>query len=444
MSTLPRVLNIFVNDRLVGQLRALDDIWSFEYTASWCQDPNAFSLSPGLPMATRAHTDGATIRPVQWYFDNLLPEELLREVLAKEAKVDQSDAFALLAYFGAESAGSLVLRTPDAPEAPQGLKPLALAELQRRISKLAHSSLSKEAPKRMSLAGAQHKMVVVRQGDALLEPLPGTPSTHILKPNTLSADYPSSVMNEFFTMRLANAVGLTVPAVDRLYVPAPVYLIERFDRVRAPGDAATQRIHIIDTCQLLNKSRAFKYQQANLQTLAEAIQMCRQKAAARIQLYRWLIFNVLVGNGDNHLKNISFEVSHEGLSLAPFYDLLCTAVYATRAYAQHTPTWPRVELALSMEGANHFDDITRDKLLKAGERLGLKADTVARELESMEKKLPVAADALMDDITHRFEALIGQSPDPTAVRAVQGGELMLLRAIRKIVIHDMLERVRKA
>ena len=61
------------------------------------------------------------------------------------------------------------------------------------------------------------------------------------------------------------------------------------------------------------------------------------------------------------------------------------------------------------------------------------ADTVARELESREKKLPVAADAL-----------IGQSPAPSAVRAVQGGELMLLRAIRKIVIHDMLERVRKA
>jgi serine/threonine-protein kinase HipA len=72
------------------------------------------------------------------------------------------------------------------------------------------------------------------------------------------------------------------------------------------------------------------------------------------------------------------------------------------------------------------------------------ADTVARELESREKKLPVAADALMDDITHGFEALIGQSPDPAAVRAVQGGELMLLRAIRKIVIHDMLERVKKA
>nr|WP_319566469.1 HipA domain-containing protein [uncultured Rhodoferax sp.] len=443
MSTQHRVLNISVNERLVGQLRALDDIWSFEYATSWHQDPQAFSLSPGLPMSTRVHTDGSTVRPVQWYFDNLLPEELLREVLAKEAKIDQSDAFGLLTHFGSESAGSLVLRTPGAPEAPQGLRPLALAELQRRIDQLAHTSLSKDAPKRMSLAGAQHKMVVVANGQALFEPLPGTPSTHILKPNALSEDYPSSVINEFFTMRLANAVGVTVPTVGRLYVPAPVYLIERFDRVSAPSDAATQRIHIIDTCQLLNKSRAFKYQQANLDTLAEAIKLCRQKTFARIQLYRWLLFNVLVGNGDNHLKNISFLVSHEGISLAPFYDLLCTAVYATRAYAQHTPTWPRVELALSIEGANYFDDITRDKLLKAGKRLGLKADTVVRELEGMEKKLPLAADALMDEITRGFEAHIGQSPTPVAVQAMQGGEMMLLRAIRKIVIYDMLERIKK-
>jgi len=443
MSTAPRVLNVSVNARPVGQLREFDDVWTFEYAPNWLQDPNAFSLSPGLSMTTPLHTDGSSVRPVQWYFDNLLPEELLRDVLAKEAKIDKSDAFDLLKHFGSESAGSLVLREPGAAEAPQGRKPLTRADLQLRIANLPHATLSKDSPKRMSLAGAQHKMVVVREGKELYEPLPGTPSTHILKPNSLSPDYPFSVMNEFFTMRLADAVGVTVPAVDRLYTPAPAYLIERFDRVRAPGDTSMQRIHIIDTCQLLNKSRAFKYQQANLATLGAAIKMCRAKTAARVQLYRWLLFNVLVGNGDNHLKNISFIVDSEGVSLGPFYDLLCTAVYATQAYAQQTPTWPRVELAVSIEGANHFDDITRDKLLKAGETLGLKADTVVRELEAMEKKLPAAADVLIDDIALKFEGLIQESPAPASVRPFQGGEMMLLRAIRKIVIHDMLERIKK-
>lgn len=438
----PRMLNVSINDRSVGQLRELNDIWTFEYDASWLQDANAFSLSNGLPMTTPLHTDGSSVRPVQWYFDNLLPEELLREVLAKEAKIDQSDAFGLLRHFGSESAGSLVLREPGAPVAEQGLKPLTLTDLQLRIKNLPFASLTQAAPKRMSLAGAQHKMVVVREGKKLFEPLPGTPSTHILKPNSLSPHYPSSVMNEFFTMRLADAVGLTVPAVDRLYAPAPVYLVDRFDRTR-DADQSIQRIHIIDTCQLLNKSRAFKYQQANLDTLAEAIKMCRAKTVARIQLYRWLLFNVLVGNGDNHLKNISFRVNSEGLSLAPFYDLLSTAVYATQAYAQQIPTWPRVELAVSIEGANYFNEITRDRLLKAGASLGLNTGTALRELEAMEKRLPVVADGLIEDITQKFEGLIQESPDPEAVRALQGGEVMLLRSIRKIIIRDMLERIKK-
>ncbi|MDO8771282.1 MAG: HipA domain-containing protein [Burkholderiaceae bacterium] len=442
MSSAPRVLNVSINGRPVGQLRELNDIWTFEYDESWLQDPDAFSLSNGLSMTTRLHTDGSSVRPVQWYFDNLLPEELLREVLAKEAKIDKSDAFDLLRHFGSESAGSLVLLEPSAPVAGQGLKPLTLADLQLRIKNLPHASLTQAAPKRMSLAGAQHKMVVVREGNELFEPLSGTPSTHILKPNSLSPHYPSSVMNEFFTMRLADAIGLTVPAVDRLYAPAPVYLVDRFDRTRT-ADKSIQRIHIIDTCQLLNKSRAFKYQQANLDTLAEAIKMCRAKTAARIQLYRWLLFNVLIGNGDNHLKNISFTVNHEGVSLAPFYDLLCTAVYATQAYAQQVPTWPRVELAVSIEGANYFNDITRDTLLKAGASLGLNTGTALRELEAMEKKLPASADALIEDITQKFEGLIQASPDPQAVRALQGGEMMLLRAIRKIIIWDMLERIKK-
>lgn len=44
------------------------------------------------------HVDGGTLRPVQWYFDNLLPEERLRETVSKEAGLKGDDAFALLEY----------------------------------------------------------------------------------------------------------------------------------------------------------------------------------------------------------------------------------------------------------------------------------------------------------------------------------------------------------
>lgn len=82
----------------------------------------------------------------------------------------------------------------------------------------------------MSLAGAQHKMVVVLRDGELFEPLPGTPSTHILKPNRPAAEYPASVIDETLTMRLAHRLGLAVPSVALRYVPEPVYIVERFDR----------------------------------------------------------------------------------------------------------------------------------------------------------------------------------------------------------------------
>lgn len=53
-----RVLNVSVNDFPVGQLRELDDIWSFEYDDKWLVNLWGFDLSPGLPRDRPLHTDG--------------------------------------------------------------------------------------------------------------------------------------------------------------------------------------------------------------------------------------------------------------------------------------------------------------------------------------------------------------------------------------------------
>jgi len=49
-------------------------------------------------------------------FDNLLPEELMRQVLAKEVNVESADAFGMLERMGMESAGALVLQAEGAPQ----------------------------------------------------------------------------------------------------------------------------------------------------------------------------------------------------------------------------------------------------------------------------------------------------------------------------------------
>lgn len=433
-----RQLNVFINERLVGTLREANDLWVFDYDPEWKTSEDTFDLSPALPRSKLSHVDGASVRPVQWYFDNLLPEEMLRTVLAKEADIKEDDSFGLLAYFGAESAGSLVLRAPnDDTRAQVGLRELPDAVLSQRIKDLPRTSLNHDSPKHMSLAGAQHKLAVVFRNGKLFEPLPGEPSTHILKPNHQEADYPASVINEYFVMRLAKVLDLNVPLVHRYYTPEPVYIVDRFDRTRR--DDQVLREHMIDACQLLNKARGFKYKAANIETLTKAINKCRTRPKARLWLFQWLVFNVLVGNGDNHLKNISFMVSAEGIEISPGYDLLSTAVYRTQAMAANHAyaTWPHVELALPLHGATQFADISRQVMVDTGKELGLGEDTVVRELDKMVTRIVPAADTLYAEIEkENIELTL-----PDSAKLAFAGELRLLRTVRYIIIQDMVEKL---
>lgn len=428
-----RELHAFINERRVGILAEENDIWAWTYDAEWAADPLAFDLSPKLPRAAGRIVDGATERHVQWYFDNLLPEEGLRTVYSREAKLAEEDAFGLLAHFGAESAGSLVLLPPGGGnQAPKGQARLSDQALSSRIRNLSRVPLMHDAPKRMSIAGAQHKLLVILEGDALYEPLPGDASTHILKPDPPEARYPHTVINEYFSMVLARAVGLDVPWVTRRYVPEPVYIVERFDRVRDGENV--RRKHVIDTCQLLGKARTFKYTAATVESLSEIASACRAPAAARLALYRWLVFNLLIGNGDNHLKNISALVGPEGIEVAPAYDLVATAAYTTKAFSDQ-PSWPGLELALPLPGAARFAEVTKKNVLDAADAMGVPRGVANRELVRLTQRALETGPRVLSTLEEENARL----PEPAT--AYFAGELRILRTITRIVIADMARQL---
>jgi serine/threonine-protein kinase HipA len=431
-----RSLHASIDHTEVGTLREVDGLWGFQYTDTWVHEPLAFPLSPHLPLTVTPLLDGASQRPVQWYFDNLLPEEGQRLLLAADAGLDVADAFGLLAWYGAESAGSLTLRPPDAcSPAVESSRPLPDQDLEARIRQLPRVALTHAASKRMSLAGAQHKLAVVLQDDVLLEPVGATPSTHILKPDHPDGDYPHTVVNEWFVMRLARRLGLDVPAVQRRYVPSPVYLIERFDRVHTAE--GWQRRHVIDACQLLGLDRSFKYQQGSMEQLAALANACRSSALARTRLFGWMVFNVLVGNSDAHLKNLSFRVSHEGVQLAPFYDLLSVAAYDTPGHGNQG--WPhQTRLAWPILGAHHFQDVDRGLLIEAGAALGVARGTAERLLEHLRSRITPAAEALQAEVVAE-NARIGDERPTLAAKLA--GESRLLRVILYTIIREMARQL---
>lgn len=398
-----RRLHIYAGGNMVGWLSDEGDIWSLTYDDGWRHSADAYDLSPALPRATANHHDGSTNRPVQWFFENLLPEEDLRDTIAKEANLKGYDAWALLEYLGAESAGSLTLLPPETPvPSSSKLRPLSKEELSKRISDLPNQTLQRQAPKRMSLAGAQHKLLVVLEGNELFEPEGATPSTHILKPEHPKAGtYPASVFNEYLTMKLAAHAGLEVPDVQMMFVPQPVYIIKRFDR-RLPGSIREalagniKRLHIIDACQLLNRARIFKHHGATLETLNEVVNFTTNKVATRLRLFAWLAFNSLVCNDDSHLKNLSFMVDPGRITLAPHYDLLSTGAYYTKAIAEEYAKWPDVKMAIPIPGASTLGEVTRANMLLAAEALGIPPRVAAARLDSLIHGVSVGLKAMRE------------------------------------------------
>ncbi|MGB4345243.1 MAG: HipA domain-containing protein [Burkholderiaceae bacterium] len=433
-----RTLIASINGQQVGTLHDQAGLWAFEYCPQWLGWDYRFPLSPQLPLQAAPIIDGGSIRPVQWYFDNLLPEEGQRRLLAADARIDGADAFALLAWYGAESAGSLTLLPADSSTLEQGEQRRALPDqaLSQRIRALPHIALTHNAPKRMSLAGAQHKLAVEFDGEQIYEPIGQRASSHILKPDHPDPDYPHSVVNEWFVMELARALGLSVPIVHRNYVPEPVYLIERFDRV--PQNGQWLRRHVVDACQLLGLDRSFKYAQGNMDTLSRLARACRSPAVARTRLFNWLVFNVLTGNSDAHLKNLSFMVSNAGVQLAPHYDLLSIAIYDSPAFDK--TAWPNLtSLAWPILGASRFVEINRAVLIEAAQVLGIQRATAERLLASQLSRISDAATTLYLGFETDAAVRVQANPDLGAALA---GESRALRAIIYGVIREMLIRLR--
>lgn len=336
-------LTVLANGVRVGTLEVEDGLWKFSYTADW----SAFALAPTFPITTtREFKDSTNARPVEWFFDNLLPEGRLRDLIAFRDRIDPRDTWALLIRHGQDTAGALSL-IPEGTNAAADeiLVPLSPEALEEKIKASRARNLPLMAAWeeiRMSLAGAQEKLGLrIDASGALFLPEGMAASTHIVKPENASLDFPFCPANEFFCMRLAVELGLRVPVVDLLHLPEPLYVIERFDR-RAEKDGgadiggSVQRLHQIDLCQALGVSPSKKYESEGglgLHHLFEVLQgaFVDRPAVAINAVVQWVAFNYLVGNLDAHAKNIAFLMRGQKAEVAPFYDMLCVEAYLPRA-----------------------------------------------------------------------------------------------------------------
>lgn len=323
-------LQVWCQDARVGTLSLNDEgRWSFAYDAAW----RKFALSPHLPIVAVRADDLVHQRTVEWFFDNLLPEGMLRTRLEKNQALKKGDSWGLLTWYGKDTAGALsVLSDGVAPTAKQKFASLSQDTLIHMIDEASAGNplMGQDGNPHMSLAGAQDKIGLHRQSNLFLIPEGSTPSTCILKPENVNRAYPFCPSNEWLCMSLAKQSGLIVPDVDLISVGSHrAYVVQRYDRKILDG-GYVQRIHQIDLCQAQNVPASKKYEDEGGLTAADLFEVatkCQAPAFANRAAMQWLVFNYLIGNSDAHAKNVSLLISGSKPVVAPAYDLLCVDAY---------------------------------------------------------------------------------------------------------------------
>ncbi|MBW6511960.1 MAG: type II toxin-antitoxin system HipA family toxin [Desulfuromonadaceae bacterium] len=395
MGKIAEQLEGYLSDRCIGMLSRENGRLAFLYDRQWLADPHSHPLSLSLPLREAPFSDLET----RTWFGNLLPEGDFLNTVARRLGRSTGDIFGLLVDLGGECAGAISLLPPGKAAAETGgYQPFREDELFALVSADPPLPLlAGETGVRLSLAGAQNKVPVYVEGNSILKATGSLATSHILKPPIRAAiSLPHTVENEAFCMQLAGKLGLIVPnAQVRTIHNLNFYLVERFDRRREQG--RVERLHQEDFCQALEVEANLKYEDSGGPGMSAIWHLLRSHSAAPAvdgrQLLRWLAFNFLIGNADAHGKNLALLYDKTGsVRLAPFYDLLCTAVY------------PELDqrMAMRLGGERRPDRLRRKHWERLAEELGVSPRAVFGELEILTQTIEKTSEALAVDFNDRY------------------------------------------
>jgi serine/threonine-protein kinase HipA len=335
-------LEVRLGNMLVGTLTLVTgDRSFFAFEESYLNDSNRLVLSQSF--FTRSGELIPESKIVQTklppFFSNLLPEGHLRDYLAARGGIKPAREFKLIELLGEDLSGAVIIKPID-----------ALTNLKESDE---GGVMQENAPYRFSLAGVQLKFSALAESTGgLTIPASGVGGDWIIK--LPAQNFGSVPENEWSMLELARGIGINVPEtrlVDLSDVAGlpdlgvlggnQALAIKRFDR----GEKGT-RIHIEDFAQIYGLFPDAKYSKVSYANIANMVWTLTGEVGL-VDFIRRLTFNIIIGNGDMHLKNWSFIYPDGKIpQLAPAYDYVSTVPYI-----------PNDSLALGLSGTKDMNSI---------------------------------------------------------------------------------------
>jgi serine/threonine-protein kinase HipA len=319
--------------RLHRQQSGHGEIFSFEYDKAWLEQPEVFSFDPDLALAA-GHQYPAPQRKNFGIFLDSAPDRWGRVLTQRRENVrarhEKRKARALnewdflLAVHDETRLGALRFREKpnsafidsDAQFAAPpltSLRELQAASLQfeKHIddedNPLYEKWLTQLFAPGSSLGGARPKASVRDEAGVLcMAKFPSKNDTRDMGAWELIAN------------SLAKKAGIAVPDARPLRFtesPYTTFLVKRFDRTASGGRLAF--ISAMTLTQHIDGEPGASY--------LELIDLLQSRGADTrpdcVQLFRRVLFNILIHNTDDHLRNHGFFVGESGIRLSPAYDI---------------------------------------------------------------------------------------------------------------------------
>ena len=307
---------------VAGRLERNNGTLSFNYGQSYLARDDAVSLyEPELPLKAGSLPLMPRMDMPSCIRDGS-PDAWGRRVIInqvtgkKKDDIDQTelDELAYLLMSGSDRIGNLDFQESATVYKPRAQKAASLEELQQ-ASELVDKGipLTKELDQALnhgsSIGGARPKASIETDKQKIIAKFSGTTDTY------------SVVKAEYIAMKLAKLVGIDVAHVELTKAQnKDVLLIERFDRDYGEDNQWYRKAMVSGLTIFAIPEHEARY--ASYETLAERIrhQFTAPKATLH-ELYRRIVFNVLVGNTDDHARNhAAFWDGHQ-LTLTPAYDI---------------------------------------------------------------------------------------------------------------------------
>lgn len=368
---------------------------TFSYAEEYLNSSASRAISLSLPLE-KVNFD---VEESKNFFEGLLPEGFMRRSVAEWLRADESDYLTILAGLGSECLGAIKITEADV-EPYAEYKKLTDNDLKALAKEGTIESVQLVTKAHLSLTGASGKVGLYHDENTNTWYLPigEAPSTHIVKQSHIRLK--RIVANEQLCLLAAKNLGIEIPESFIINLGNAdddniLFATKRYDRKfdennkMLDGLKVPYQLHQEDFAQALGIPASKKYEKDNANYLKSMFDVLKKYSANPLadQLKLWdiCVFNYLVGNTDNHIKNFSliYDESLRYVRLAPAYDILSTMIYESSIE----------DMAFSIGGIYNINQINRDAFEKQAQIVGIGKQMAMKRFDEFVRKFP---DALND------------------------------------------------